>query len=76
MYTPLPIKRSTKYGSNYWEAMSVKMNRDVRFFSDLEYDNWILVECDPNIIRFCEQPMRIKIEWQYVWVESIFDMWT
>jgi hypothetical protein len=76
MYTPLPIKRSTKYGNNYWEATSMKMNRDVRFFSDLEYDHWILVESDSNIIRFCEQPKRIQTEWQGKIVESIFDMWT
>ncbi|WP_419873328.1 hypothetical protein [Candidatus Pristimantibacillus sp. PTI5] len=35
MYTPIPMKRSTRYGNNSWEAFSIKMNRDVRFFSDL-----------------------------------------
>lgn len=52
------------------------MNRDVRFFSDLEYDNWILVEADLDIVSFCEQPKRIQVEWQGDLVESIFDMWT
>jgi hypothetical protein len=76
LYTPLPIKRSSRYGNNYWEAFSVKINRDVRFFSDLEYDNWILVESDPSIVQFCEQPKKIQIIWQEQLVESIFDMWT
>ncbi|SFE24393.1 TnsA endonuclease N terminal [Paenibacillus algorifonticola] len=75
MYTPIPMKRSTRYGNNYWEAFSVKMNRDVRFFSDLEYDHWILVEADSDIVAFCEQPKRIQVEWQGELVESIFDMW-
>ncbi len=64
MYTPIPMKRSTRYGNNYWEAFSNKMNRDVRFFSDLEYDHWILVEADLDIVAFCEQPMRIQVEWK------------
>lgn len=76
MYTPIPMKRSTKYGNNYWEAFSFKMNRDVCFFSDLEYDHWILTECNLQIVSFCEQPKRIKVEWQGEWTESVFDMWT
>lgn len=75
MYTPLPMKRSTRYGNNYWEAYSAKMNRTVRFFSDLEYDHWITVEGNPEIEKFCEQPKTIKAIVNGVLVESTFDMW-
>lgn len=44
-------------------------------FSDLEYDHWILVETNPKVRSFCEQPLRIKQCLDGEWVESIFDMW-
>jgi hypothetical protein len=75
MYTPIPIKRSTRYGNNYWEAYSPKMNRNIRLFSDLEYDHWILTETDHRIQSFCEQPLRIQTSYNGKPVESIFDMW-
>ncbi len=75
MYTPLPMKRSSRYGNNYWEAYSPKIKRNVRLFSDLEYDHWILVETNPKVKSFCEQPLRIKQCLNGEWVESIFDMW-
>jgi hypothetical protein len=69
------MKRSTHYGNNYWEGFSPKVNRNVRFFSDLEYEHWILVETNPRIVEFCEQPLRIKQFHNGDNVESIFDMW-
>lgn len=75
MYTPIDIKRSTKYGNNYWETYSPKVKRIVKFFSDLEYDNWILVETNPKIIRFCEQPRKIQYILDGKLIESILDMW-
>jgi hypothetical protein len=75
MYSPIPMKRSSKYGNNYWEVFSPKLRRNVRLFSDLEYDHWILIESDPNITMFCEQPLRIQQLVNGELVESIFDMW-
>jgi hypothetical protein len=73
---PLPIKRSSRYGNNYWEAYSVKVNRTVRMFSDLEHDHWVLVEGDPDIVNFCEQPKELKVQSDdYGIVKSIMDMW-
>jgi hypothetical protein len=76
MYTPIPIKRSSKYGNNYWVSYSSKLGRNVRLFSDLEYDHWLLIETDPFIVSFCEQPLCIRQEMETDFVESIFDMWT
>jgi TnsA endonuclease N terminal len=75
LYTPIPMKRSTHYGNNYWEGFSPKLKRNVRFFSDLEYEHWILVETNPLVETFCEQPLRIRQCLNGEWVESIFDMW-
>lgn len=75
MYTPVPIKRSTRYGNNYWEAYSPKIGRNVRLFSDLEYDHWVLVETDHRIQSFCEQPLKIGMSYEGKMVHSIFDMW-
>jgi hypothetical protein len=69
------MKRSTRYGNNYWEGFSPKLKRNVRFFSDLEYEHWILIETNPIVETFCEQPLRIKQSLNGEWVESIFDMW-
>lgn len=75
MYSPIDIPRNAKYGNNYWITYSPKLKRNVRFFSDLEYDNWILVEMNPSIICFCEQPLKISVQIEDRVIESIFDMW-
>lgn len=75
MYTPIEIKRNNKYGNNYWEAFSPKLKRNVRFFSDLEYDHWVHVEANCQIESFCEQPLKIQVWFKGELVESIFDMW-
>ncbi|PKC50585.1 hypothetical protein RhiirA1_485909, partial [Rhizophagus irregularis] len=43
--------------------------------SDLEYDHWLCVECNPNIINFCEQPFEIKQMINQKRYASIPDMW-
>lgn len=75
MYTPINIKRSSKYGNNYWEVYSPKIRRNVRLFSDLEYENWILIETNPKIVSFCEQPLEIKYCIDGKSKKSILDMW-
>lgn len=75
IYTPIPIKRSSKYGNNYWETYSPKMDRNVRLFSDLEYDHWVLVETNPAVVAFCEQPFEIQYFYGGTPAKSIPDMW-
>ncbi|MDG4657083.1 Tn7 transposase TnsA N-terminal domain-containing protein [Ectobacillus antri] len=75
MYQPIDIPRNKKFGSNYWEAFSPKLNRIIKLYSDLEYDHWLLVESDPNIKEFCEQPLRIQNFSGKSNRQSIFDMW-
>jgi hypothetical protein len=74
-FQPVLLKRNGRYGSNYWEVYSPKIGRNVRLFSDLEYDHWVMVETNPKIKTFCEQPLRIVEYIDGKRHESIFDMW-
>lgn len=73
MYTPLIKKRTGRYGNNHWLVFSPKLKRDVNLFSDLELDNWVLIETDSTVVTFCEQPWKAEIEGEKA--TSIFDMW-
>lgn len=75
MYRPV-IDQSTKhYGSNFWDCYSHKINRDVHFYSELEYEHWIHVETNPKIVDFCEKPLKVKGIIDNKVYESTFDMW-
>ncbi|MDO3679741.1 hypothetical protein [Paenibacillus ehimensis] len=73
MYKPIPIKRSDRYGSSFWDGYSYKLQRNVHFFGDLKYDHWILVETDPNILKYCERPNSEKLQQNNL--HKAFDMW-
>lgn len=75
-YTPVNEFKSTKYGSNRWFTYSPKVHRIVNLYSDLEFDHWVLVEFNPNVLSFCEQPRRINgVDKNGNKIDSIFDMW-
>lgn len=75
IYNPIVTNISNKYGNNRWKTKSLKIDREVYLYSDLEYDNWLTVECNPSIINFCEQPFIIKIPYNNTIRTSIPDMW-
>lgn len=75
MYKPLITDASKKYGNNRWLAYSNKLKRVVYLFSDLEYEHWLQVETDPDIITFCEQPIKMEIIEDDRTHSSIIDMW-
>src|SRR5690349_10312224 len=75
IYNPIPVKRSSKYCSNYWETYSPKLKRNIRLFSDLEYDHWVLVETNPDVKCYCEQPFEFRCIYNGEAVKSIPDMW-
>lgn len=64
-----------RYGNNRWQAPSIKLNRQVNLSSNLEYDYWVIIETDPNVIRFCEQPIRIALTQGDRVNHSILDFW-
>lgn len=65
----------TRYGNNRWEVYSPKLKRNLTLYSNLEYDHWVLIESDPKVLFFCEQPLKIKIKLPIGVVTTIFDMW-
>lgn len=73
MYEPIPIKRSDRYSSSFWDGYSYKLQRDVLLFGDLKYDYWILVETDPNILKYCERSNSEKLQKDNL--HKVFDMW-
>lgn len=62
------------YGNNFWQMYSWKLGRDVHFYSSLERDHGVIVEADPNVVRFCEQPLRIRIKLDGRDRETVIDM--
>ncbi|MEC0107378.1 TnsA endonuclease N-terminal domain-containing protein [Paenibacillus taichungensis] len=75
-YQPIKVLRSKKYGNNYWTPRGNKVDkRIVELYSDLEYDHWLLVDADPEVITYCEQPLEISYVLNGQLRTSIFDMW-
>lgn len=46
---------------NTWKAFSPKINQEVKYPSSPEYKHWLLVEADPDIIRFDPHPGLCEI---------------
>ncbi len=63
------------YGNNFWQAYSPKLRRTVKLYSDLEYHHWILIEATPEIVTFCEQPLRMQSRFDGRDRASFIDMW-
>lgn len=74
-YKPIDMARSMHYGNNYFNTYSIKLNRNVSLFSELEYHNYLTLELDSFVVSFCEQPLKIEINLDGKLVTSIFDMW-
>lgn len=60
MYNPIPIKRNDNFRSNYWDAYSPTLKRDVCFLGQLNYEYWLFLELCPEVVSFCERPISIK----------------
>lgn len=60
MYNPTPIKRNDSFKSNYWEGYSPTLKRDVCFLGQINYEYWLLLELNPEVITFCERPITLK----------------
>ena len=74
-YTPIPMPRDSKYGSDYFIVKSYKLGRVIKLYSNLEFKNWLTLESDPQVITFCEQPYKAEMLYHGQRKESIFDMW-
>src|SRR5271165_2686767 len=47
-------------GGNLWVRHSPKLRREVRFVRDVDYWHWLLIEAEPDIAMFCEEPVRSR----------------
>lgn len=57
----MPVRKIPKtYGSLSGESVSQKLNRTTSFESSLERDLFALLEFDPNIVYYEEQPIKIE----------------
>ncbi|WP_186785978.1 TnsA endonuclease N-terminal domain-containing protein [Paenibacillus agilis] len=75
MFSPIVISRNKKYGNNYWTSNGPKVGRKVGLYSDLEFDHFVRVDTNPNVITYCEQPLEISYVCNEKIHTSIFDMW-
>ena len=71
---PINRPRSSHSMNNSWITRSFKIGRIVYLESDLEYSNFLTVEMDPQIVKFCEHPLEISYEVDGRIEKSIFDM--
>lgn len=70
------MPRSKKYGNNYWNSTGPKVGlREVILYSDLEFDHWLHIETDPDIVTYCEQFKEIPYVADDKLRSTIFDMW-
>ncbi|WP_068505121.1 hypothetical protein [Paenibacillus kribbensis] len=72
MYTPIKLN---KIGVNRWFAFSKKLNREVTFYGELEYDHWVLIEMDPEVTNYCEKPFEINHSYFDKSDKAMIDMW-
>lgn len=72
---PLQMPRGRKYGSDYWISYSSKLKRTVTLYSMLEYYYFLVLEMNPEIEYFCEQPCKIEYKIDKKVHSSIFDFW-
>lgn len=72
---PIEMPRGTHYGSNYFIVYSKKIDRIMKFYSSLEYYNFLTLEMDPLVETFCEQPCEILIIVDGKKQKAVPDMW-
>ncbi|XOJ01493.1 Tn7 transposase TnsA N-terminal domain-containing protein [Paenibacillus polymyxa] len=75
-YEPIKVPRGKKYGSNYWIPRGNKVGkRTLELYSDLEFEHWLTVETNSDVITYCEQPLEVTYLRNERIHKSIFDMW-
>lgn len=73
--SPIEMPRGSHYGSNYYCVYSSKLHRVCKFFSNLEYYNFLTLEVNPTVQTFCEQPLKIEIVQNDSLKHAVFDFW-
>lgn len=66
--------KGNSYVSNLHIFFSTKLQKYVHCWSDLEYYNCLLLECNPKVLEYCEQPLTVKGEYENRTVKTRFDV--
>lgn len=72
---PIFMARGTHYGNNYWQFESRKLHRRVTAFSNLEYENLLILEMDANVEWYCEQPFETTVFVGDKEYKTVFDVY-
>ena len=72
---PIERARSSAYGNNYWIFQSRKVHRRVAVFSNLEYENILTLEMDPEVEWYCEYPLETTVFVGGKEEKILFDVW-
>ncbi len=72
---PIDMPRGTHYGNNYWIFESRKLHRRVTAFSNMEYENLLTLEMNPEVEYFCEQPCKVTVFVGGKEVNTVFDVY-
>lgn len=59
--TPISMPRGTHYSNNYHIMPSRKLGRNVCAYSNLEYENLLCLEMNPEVEFYCEQPAEVSV---------------
>jgi hypothetical protein len=63
-----------RHGGSLWMVRSPLLKRKCHFQFELEHDHWLLVEFNPEIVWFCEHPLKISMPVEGQDVGTVFDM--
>ena len=72
---PIQMPRGKKYGANYWTFYSKKNNRHYEAYSNLEYDNMIMLEMNSEVECYTPQPIEVQVVIDGKTKKTIFDVW-
>ena len=72
---PIERARSSAYGNNYWIFHSRKVHRRVAVFSNLEYENILTLEMNPEVEWYCEYPLETTVYVGGKEEKILFDVW-
>jgi hypothetical protein len=51
------VRPGLSRAGSLWIAKSLKVGREVRFRRSIDYAHWRLIEADPEVASFCEEPV-------------------
>lgn len=72
---PIQMPRGKKYGANYWTFHSIKNNRHYEAYSNLEFENMVCLEMDPEVERYTPQPLEVSVIIDGKLKNTVFDVW-